>query len=133
MAVLAAVLTLVGKVKWQVVVLAAAAALAWRASDLAFERGRAACEAAIRTAASTERLRQARANQLALASGAEIVSALAEENARLKTLLTEIADDARDLPDGDACGLGADGLRLLDRLSGSPEPGGSTGGPHPGL
>ena len=128
---LGAGLTVLGRLPWQAYALILCAAVLWRAIDLAHERGRAECEAGIRTAAIEERLRQAAANGMALKTGAEIVTALADENARLTSLLKEIADDARDLPDGDACGVGADGLRLLDRIGRSAGPLRSPGGPHP--
>lgn len=118
---------------WQIYVAAAIAAAAWWGADHFYDRGVAETEAAARTAALKEGARQAAANELALKTGAEIVSDLADENERLNSLLEEIADEARTAPDRDACGFSADSLRLLDRIGGAPAPGGSSDGPHPGL
>ncbi|MDQ0317823.1 hypothetical protein [Amorphus orientalis] len=132
----AAVLGLIsifGRTPWQVYAAGAIMLAAWLGADHIYERGRADCEADIKAAAFAERTRQAAANQVALKTGAEIVSELSAENDRLKTTLMEIADAARTHPDSDACGLGSDSLRLLDRIGGQTDARRSAGGPHPGL
>lgn len=123
--------SMLARLPWQAYALVLCAVVLWRASDLAYERGRAVCEAGNRAAAVEERMRQAAANRLALQTGAEIVTVLTDENDRLTSILMEIEDEVRDLPDGDACGLGADGMRLLDRVGGAAGPGRAAGGPHP--
>jgi hypothetical protein len=121
------------RIPWQLYVAAAIAAAAWWGADHFYDHGVADSEAAIKAAALTERARQAGANEIALKTGAEIVTGLADENDRLNTLLEEIADEARTAPDRDACGLSADSLRLLDRIGGAAAPGGSADWPHPDL
>ena len=118
---------------WQVYVAAVIAVAAWWGADHFYDRGVADTEAAIKAAAFAERARQAAANEVALKTGAEIVTTLADENERLRSMIEEIADEARSAPDRDACGLSADSLQLLDRIGGTAAPGGSTLGPHPGL
>ncbi|MDQ0314869.1 hypothetical protein [Amorphus orientalis] len=127
------VVSALGRLPWQLYAAAAIAFAAWVGAGHFYERGRADCEADIKAAAFTERARQAAANEVALKTGAEIVSDLADENDRLKTTLTEIADAARTHPDRDACGLGSDSLQLLDRIGGASAPGGPAVGPHTGL
>lgn len=127
------VFSTLGRLPWQIYAAAALAVAAWFGAGHLYDRGRADCEADIKAAAFAERTRQAAANEVALKTGAEIVSDLAAENDRLKSTLTEIADAARTHPDSDACGLGADSLQLLDRIGGAAASGGPAVGPHEGL
>ena len=120
-------------VPWQLYAAGVIALATWWGAAHFYDRGVADTEAAVKVAAFAERSRQAAANEVALKTGAEIVTALADENDRLKSMLEEIADEARTAPDRDACGLSADSLRLLDRIGGAPAAGGSAIGPHPGL
>tara|TARA_R110002020_G_scaffold26960_2_gene87000 strand:+ start:2279 stop:2677 length:399 start_codon:yes stop_codon:yes gene_type:complete len=130
-AVAASVLALAGRIPWKAWAVGALIAAGWWATDRAYERGRADCAAATAGAMAAERLRQAAANAAALRTGADIATTLAEENDRLRTLISEIADESRLLPDSDACGLGSDRLRLLDRIGHPAGPGRPAGGPHP--
>lgn len=127
----ASVLALAGRIPWKAYAVAGLALAGWWAVDRAYDRGRADCATAARAAVASERLRQAAANDIALKAGADLAAALADENDRLRTLVTEIEDESRGLPDSDACGLGPDRLRLLDRIGGEAQPGGAAGGPHP--
>lgn len=128
-----AALKFLGGLPWQIYIAVVVAAAAWRGADHFYHRGVADTEAAIKAAAFAERSRQAAANEVALNTGAEIVTAFADENDRLNALLEEIVDEARTAPDLDVCCLSADSLRLLDRIGGAPASGGSSDGPHPGL
>ncbi|MGX1309357.1 hypothetical protein AB7M35_004115 [Amorphus suaedae] len=122
---------LAGRIPWKVCAATALLLAGWWAVDRAYDRGRADCAAAASRAIAAERMRQALANAEALRAGAEIATALADENDRLKSLVAEIADESRDLPDGGACGIDPDRLRLLDRIGGEAEPRGAAGEPHP--
>ena len=133
LAALASAAGVLARLSWQLYAVVVLAGVAWWGAGHYYDRGRADCEAEVRAATAIERTRQAEANAAALKTGAEIVSDLASENDTLRTTLEEIADAARSDPDRDARGLSADSLRLLDRVGGAAEPGGSTVGPHPGL
>ena len=67
------------RIPWQLYVAAAIAAAAWWGADHFYDHGVADSEAAIKAAALTERARQAGANEIALKTGAEIVTGLAQE------------------------------------------------------
>ncbi len=81
-----------------------------------YAAGEAAITAKVQEAAAKETERQRLINERALNESRQIVEQLTNEKLKLEQIIQENADAADSDPDRDHCGIGADGVRRLNKV-----------------
>jgi hypothetical protein len=86
-----------------------------------YAKGKQDCAIEVVAAQKAERARQVAINEMALKDALISATNLALERDRLAVSLKGIVDEVRNSPGGSSCGLDADSLRKLERLT-APRP-----------